>query len=210
MLYIRQENFASSVLVLLPPPSTRHRVRPALHPLHEFGMARIAPIALFAFVAVQIVALVAAQPNCGALSLNGNTFNLNVLQQAVQPFQTQDSSGIYEFRVCSNMQCGATPSAACQETTQPATYSLGTWDSSTTATYVNNAIVFTNQPTGSPLRGSTITVVCGAGVSYVKLGNLSFGASQMFRPSFPFAGYHQTALCAFLLYVHFSNSSWPV
>lgn len=150
----------------------------SFHPPREFAMARISGITLFAFVAIQIVALVAAQPNCGSLSLNGNTFNLNVLEQAAQPFQTQDTFGAYEFRVCSNFQCGSTPSAACQETSQPAMYSLGSWSPSTTAAYVNNAVVFTNSPTGSPPRGSTISVVCGQGVRY----GLPF---FLFSPSFP-------------------------
>lgn len=104
--------------------------------------------------------VVSAQPNCRSLRVNGASFDLSQLIDMPNTFQTQDMYGSYEFRVCSNFVCGSSPSAACQETPQPAMYPLGQFNTMTAVTYQGNALVFTNSAVGSPLRGSTIAVIC--------------------------------------------------
>lgn len=136
-------------------------------------MKRVVIGALLALCVLAIV-VEAALPksacnNLKAVAPNGKkrTVNFDYLADASkkQPFSAYDPTGdwTYEFGVCTNVMCGSAGEvAACQETKQPAEYSLGVYPG--TATYstefAKGAIVFTLAPVGEPKRGSVITVIC--------------------------------------------------
>lgn len=115
---------------------------------------------LLVVVCLASCALVGAQPNCKKLAIGNDVFDLTPLMKAPGPFQAFAGNDTYEFRVCGNLKCSGTISAACQVRKTPPSHTLGAWGMTTTVSYRYNALVFNYPPLGIPLRGSNITVIC--------------------------------------------------
>ena len=145
-------------------------------------MARTIGFVLLALVAVSFVASAYAavpQGPCHKLTAVSSTnkkrtvnFDELTALSTAKPFVAIDPNGqwTYEFAICADaVTCGGSLAAACQETTQPAYWSLGTYPTPYTATYSTayskGAIQFNIPVTNN--RGSIITVICDPKAKYV-------------------------------------------
>lgn len=160
-----------------------------------------------ALVSIALLAsFAAAQPNCKQLYLLGHFYDFSELANAAIPFETRDASAVYEFRVCSNFMCGGDYAAACQETQQPATYSLGSFGPYTTASEVWNGVTFTNRASAFGGRTSNITVICNPNAYYPINPTVMYTVRPGYPPLWVFTIEHRTACIGFN---PVSAPAWP-